>query len=97
MHDQGVAADADAVRAGVEVDALIDVRALLQRDVAREPEPDTPFDGRQAVHLQNETIGGGTDGDAQRRRDPPERAGDSLFEDVPRRRGRLPPHVKAEL
>jgi len=96
VHDERALTDADAVRTGVEVDGLVDVRTVLQLDVRREPDADAALDGRGAPHREDRAVGNDSRGDAGDRRDPPECAAHGLLQRIARRARRLAPDVEPE-
>ena len=56
VHHERSRADLHSVRAGVDVDALVQVRAVTQADVVGETEPHTTLDGRPALHVKHQPV-----------------------------------------
>jgi hypothetical protein len=82
VHDDRALADPDAVRAGVQVDALVDVCAVIERDVVCVPQSHAALDGGQTVHSEYQAIGHCTYRHAERGWDPARAADHDLFEQV---------------
>src|SRR5512138_563153 len=56
MHDDAPRADLDPLRAGMQIDTFIEIRAMPQPDVIRKPQADAALDRRRAVHAQDQAI-----------------------------------------
>jgi len=82
MHDEGAVADLDSVWTGVQVDTLVQIDVSSQPDMVCEPQAYTAFDGRRALHVQDQAIENPSNSDPHHRGNPADECIQALFQDV---------------
>src|SRR5690606_854680 len=96
VHDKGVVADFDAGRAGVQVDPMVEIDIAPEPDVVGKANSDVVFDGSDAVHPHEKSIGKSPDADSQHGRYPPEQQKDELLDTVSEWTARLPADIETQ-
>jgi hypothetical protein len=96
MHDQSVGADFDTIRAGVDINALVQIAAMLQANVVRKPYAYTPFDGGVPVDVHDHAVKNGSQSYSDHGRNPPKNEHYSPFKPVPASGRSLPGDIESQ-
>lgn len=94
VHHDGVGSDFNPAGTGVQVSALIQVSTVPEADVIGEAQTDAIFDGRPAVHAQDEAVKEATQANADDGRNPAEEEIYGLFKDIAAETGGLAGEVE---